>query len=152
MVCEKYKEWLQEYHDGRLVKTKEPVIFVHLSSCQECRDFYRTLSMISEFVSEEINGFPRELDENILRSLIHEKPAYNRGFFRISFPAYISYALLILVAVISLFYFSSSAHYQNELRRVSSEMREQNKKMEYILNSMPEVTVTARYAKDIIVQ
>ncbi|MCX6150673.1 MAG: hypothetical protein NTX22_09135 [Ignavibacteriales bacterium] len=141
MDCEKYQLLIQEFHDGELEKGKEPLIFTHLSLCTECRDFMKGLNQLNLFAQEEIKEFPSSLDEKIMRAIEKKETYNNTNIFMRRTPAYVSYALGVIVILLGLYLFNSTKEYQGDLREAVSIMKEQNQQMQLIMNSLPEVEV-----------
>jgi predicted anti-sigma-YlaC factor YlaD len=152
MNCEKYQMLIQEFHDGELEKGKEPLIFTHLSQCSDCRDFMKGLNQLNLFAQEDIKEFPAQLDEKIMRAIEKKEINYNKNLFTKKIPAYISYALGIIIILIGLYLFNSINTYQKELHETVLSMKEQNQQLQLIMNSLPEVQVRSKMPNEIIIQ
>jgi hypothetical protein len=152
MDCEKYQMLIQEFNDGELEKGKEPLIFTHLSQCTECRDFMKGLNQLNVFAKEEIKEFPEKLDEKIMRSIEKKEIIYNKNIFTKRIPAYISYALGIIIILIGYYFINSTYQYRQELHDAVVLMKEQNQQMQLIMNSMPEVYVQSKLQNEVIIQ
>jgi predicted anti-sigma-YlaC factor YlaD len=152
MDCENYQMMIQEFNDGELEKGKEPLIFTHLSQCAECRDFMKGLNQLNLIAQEEVKEFPDKLDEKIMRSVEMKELNYNKNIFTIRVPAYISYALGIIIILVGYYFMSSTYQYRQELHEAVNVMREQNQQMQLIMNSMPEVQVQSKMQNEVIIQ
>jgi predicted anti-sigma-YlaC factor YlaD len=152
MDCDKYQMLIQEFHDGELEKGKEPLIFTHLSQCSECRDFMKGLNQLNLFAQEEVKEFPARLDEKIYRSIEKTASKVNTNIFTRKIPAYISYALGIIIILIGYYLFNSINIYQKELHETALTMKEQKQQLQLIMNSLPEVQIRSKLANEVIVQ
>ena len=82
---------INQYLDGELEKSKEPLLFTHLSNDEESRDYFKELSSIKAALQDSVEDFPDYLEERILYSL--EKPTENNfsSFFNKNLFSVISY-------------------------------------------------------------
>jgi predicted anti-sigma-YlaC factor YlaD len=152
MDCEKYQMLIQEFHDGELEKGKEPLIFTHLSQCSECRDFMKGLNQLNLFAQEEVKEFPERLDEKIYRSIERADSKVNTNIFMKKIPAYISYALGVIIILIGYYLFNSINIYQKELHETALTMKEQRQQLQLIMNSLPEVQIKSKMPNEVIIQ
>lgn len=155
MNCEQYKDLIQEFHDGELPRQSEALLFMHLSSCEECREFLKLLNLSSVSLKEETLSYPSHMDERILRGLASAKKV---NIFTKSIPAYITYAITLMLIAVLIFSFNSSSHQKSEIRQVinvlneqNSIVREQNKQLQMLMNGLPEASITSELENKIII-
>lgn len=156
MNCDQYKHLIQEFHDGELKRESESFLFVHLSSCEECREFLKLLNLTSVTIEQEKTYYPVSLDERILRRAASEN--HKTNIFSKRLPAYITYAVTLLLITVSVFAFSSSSQQKNEMRQVINALNEQNavvkeqsRQLLMLMNGLPELKVTSQLENEIII-
>jgi predicted anti-sigma-YlaC factor YlaD len=152
MNCENYQMLIQEFNDGELEKGNEPLIFTHLSQCSDCRDFMKGLNQLNLFAQEEVKEFPSILDEKVFRAIEKRELKLRTNIFTRRMPAYISYALGMIIILISYYFFNSTIEYRRELHEAVNLMKEQNQQMQLIMNSFPEVQVSSKLPNEVIIQ
>lgn len=156
MDCDKYKELIQEFHDGELPRQSEAFLFTHLSSCEECREFLKLLNQSSMAIKQETSSYPFFLDERILRSAASYKP--KSYFLTGRVPAYVVYALTFVLIGFLLITYNSVYRQKDELRGMldvlnqqNSIVKEQNKQLQMLMNELPETQVTSELESKIII-
>lgn len=149
MSCDKNKEMIGAYYDGELEKGSEAYVFTHLAECVECREYFKSLSIISSSVQKE--AFPLELEERIFGA-IGKKTQNNKSrlFKRIFVP--VTYAVTILLIVLSVFLFNRITDYKDQIELVSRQVRAQNQTIELLFNSLPAAQVDAKINNPVIVK
>lgn len=152
MNCEKYQMLIQSFLDGELEKEKEGIIFTHLSQCQDCREFMKGINLLNSTAQAEIKEFPLSLDENIMRAIEKRETHKHSNIFTFRMPAYVSYALGIIIILLGIYLFDTTREYRFEMREAVSTMKEQNQQIQQIMNSLPEVEVKTEMPNAIIVQ
>ena len=67
MNCISIQESLSEWMDGELPSSVDAAIFAHLSTCEDCRSFFKNLHLLShEFSAASPQQVPASLDRRIL--------------------------------------------------------------------------------------
>jgi predicted anti-sigma-YlaC factor YlaD len=152
MDCEKYKKLIQEFHDGELEKSKEAFIFTHLSECEECRGFLKSLNLLSANVQEEISEIPFALEERIFYSIRQNSMKRTSSFFRKRIPAYVVYALGVLLILFTGYLISSTNEYKTELHNAIETVQQKDKELQLIMNSFDEVEIKSKLKNEIIIK
>ena len=149
MSCDKNKEMIGEYYDGELEKGSEAYVFTHLAECAECREYFKSLSIISSAVQKE--EFPSGLEERIFGA-INNKSQNKRSHFlkRIFVP--VSYAVTILLIVLSVLLLNRITDYKDQIELVSRQVQAQNQTIELLFNSLPAAQVDAKIENPVIVK
>lgn len=157
MICEDYKIMIQDFTDRELEKGKEIILFTHLSSCEECRDYMKNLNLLSSFSLQDKAMYPLELDSRILREV--EKRTSQRKA-KIGYSSFIPgfnassavlYALTVLLIVTGIFIFSRLNQNERKLQEAMKQIDYQKQNIEAIINSMPEVEVKPVETNQIII-
>ena len=152
MDCEKYKYLIQEFHDGELDKGKEAFIFTHLSTCSECRDFFSSLNTLSLAASEENTEFPSLLETRIFYSIDQKNTGNNILWVNKKVPAYVLYLLSVVIIAMGFYLFKSTTEYRNELHEAVQIVKQKDKEMQLIMNSLDEIKVESRFDNEIIIK
>ncbi len=152
MNCENYQILIQSFLDGELEKEKEGIVFTHLSQCQDCREFMKGINLLNSAAQTEIKEYPLSLDERIMRTIEKRETHKHNNIFTFRMPAYVSYALGIIIILLGLYLFDTTKEYRSEMREAVNTMKEQNQQIQQIMNSLPEVGVEARQPNLITIQ
>ena len=150
MNCDKNKELIQLYSDGELEKSKEPYIFTHLSECDECRLFFRTLNTISANIQQE--EFPHELETRIFDSISAKEARKENRLFKKVFVRAVSYAVALFLLAASIFLYQQANDYRNEVTNMNRQIQSQAQTIELLYNTLPPNVVHANYEHEIIVR
>ena len=152
MDDEKTLEMVNKYFDGELQKGEEMFLFTRLSSSDEGRKYFKQLNGIRSAVDDSIEEFPEELEEDILRS-ISKASAKKSGFFTThTIVTSISYAVALILIIISGYLLSEVKGYQDKVEKLSGRMIKQSQTIEMLYNSLPEIQVKASSNNEIIVK
>ena len=152
MDDEKILEMVNKYFDGELQKGEEMLLFTRLSSSDEGRKYFKQLNRIRSAVDDSIEEFPEELEEDILRS-ISKASAKKSGFFTThTIVTSISYAVALILIIISGYLLSEVKGYQEKVEKLSGRMIKQSQTIEMLYNSLPEIQVKASSNNEIIVK
>ncbi len=150
MNCDKNKELIQLYIDGELEKEKEAYVFTHLSGCEECRSFFRTLAAITANIHKE--EFPNELETRIFNSINAKETKRENKFFRKVFIRTISYAAALFLLAASLFLYQQANDYKNEVINMNRQIQSQTQMIDLLYNTMPPTVVRAKFDHEIIIK
>lgn len=150
MNCVKYEEKIQQFYDGELIKTEEPLVFTHLSECPECREFFKTLNTLSQSIQMEVNSYIPNLDEKIFNKIRHSDTIEKSWFLFKRYPAAVLYVLVIVVIFLMLFIIDSEREYKHEMRLALRQIKYQNEKIDLLMNTMPEVHVNSKFGSQVI--
>ena len=142
------------YFDSELEKSKEPVMFIQLSQDFEAREYFKKMNALKAGISDTIQDFPSSLDAKILRTIgsLNEKRTslfWNKKVF-----AAISFAATVILLALTLFFYSKSEEYKVQFIDLTREVKQQNDKLELLMNALPQVEVKGGYVqtKQIVVR
>ena len=143
---------INQYLDGELEKSKEPVLFTHLSNDEESRDYFKELSSIKAALQDSVEDFPDYLEERILYSL--EKPTENNfsSFFNKNLFSVISYSFAVILIFVSIFFYTQTISYKEKYETKIEQVNQQNKMMQLLYNSLPAAEVKTTPENQIIVR
>ena len=82
---------INQYFDGEMDKSKEPLLFTELSQDAEAREHFKELNLIKSSVQDTFEEFPFELERRILYSLNETEVKEKRFFTPDKFFATVSY-------------------------------------------------------------
>lgn len=156
MKCEEIQEMISQFNDGSLETEKEAFIFTHMSGCPECRTFLKSINRLSFSAQTEEFDFPADLDEKIIRRTEKgrtekRKEKKHANIFTMKYPAYVSFSFGAVVILLLFLLFKSTLEYRQELHDAMENMQQQNKQIQMILNSYPEIQVRPKQANEITV-
>ncbi len=150
MSCDKNKEMIQAYHDNELEKGKEAYLFTHLSGCEDCRNYFKSLNLISANIPKE--EFPVELENRIFKAIGSKEAGKENKFFRRVFVRAVSYAVVLFLAAASLFLYSQTKDYKRIVEDMSQQIHTQAQTIDLLYNTLPPTVVNAKYEHEIIVR
>jgi heme exporter protein D len=151
MKCEEIQEMISQFNDGSLDIENEAFIFTHMSGCPECRAFLKSVNRLSFSAQTEDFYFPAELDEKIISRTEKRKEKKHINIFTVKYPAYVSFSFGAVVILLLFLLFKSTLEYKQELHEAMENMQQQNKQIQMILNSYPEIQVHPKQANEIMV-
>lgn len=145
---------IELYFDGELEKGKEPILFTSLAQDIEGREYFKKLNALKSSIADTMEEFPGKLDEKILRAVgqLNERQAItfiNRKVFNA-----VTYAFTAILLILTIFFYSRSEDYKTQFADLTREVKQQNEKLELLMNALPTVEVTGAYlrTKQIIVK
>jgi len=151
MKCEEIQEMISQFNDGSLETEIEAFIFTHMSVCPECRTFLKSINTLSFIAKTEDFCFSTELDERIISRTDKREKKKQTNILTMKYPAYVSFSFGAVVIILLFLLFKSTIEYRQELHEAMGNMKEQNKQIEMILNSYPEIQVRPKQANYIVV-
>jgi len=142
------------YFDGELEKAKEPILFMMLSQESEGREYFKKLHALQTGMTTSMNEFPRGLDEKILRSIGKQNERNAITFINRKIFNAVTYSFTAILLILTIFFYSRSEEYKTEFADLTREVKQQNEKLELLMNALPAVEVTGAYlrTKQIIVK
>lgn len=141
MRCEDYQEIIHDFLAHELKREDQTQLFSHLGECETCRDYFSTAVVINNSIDDDKKLFPVSLDEEIYSKLPQEKAFTFTNFFTVKIPAYLAYALVAIVILLSFTLLNEVNKYRTELQQTSAQLKEQSKTIELLYNSFPPVEV-----------
>lgn len=152
MSSNKITELINLYFDGELDKGREAFLFTELSQSVEGREYFKQLSRIKTSIDESLEDFPEELDERILRSVSRTSENKFSFFTGQRLFASVSYAVALILIVLSGYLFMKVSTYQEKVDNLSQQMNFQSKTIQMLFNSLPGVEVIGTLDNKIIVR
>lgn len=150
MRCDKIKEMIQIYSDGLLEKVKEANLFIHLSECEECRQFFRTLNAMSANIQKQ--EFSHELETRIFDSISSKELRKENRLFRNVFVRAVSYAVVLFLLAASIFLYQQTSYYKTEVTNMNRQIQSQAQTIELLYNTLPPTMVHANYEHEVIIR
>ena len=150
MNCDKNKELIQLYIDGELEKEKEAYVFTHLSGCDECRLYFRTLNAIAANIHKE--EFPNELEIRIFNSISERETKREDKFFRKVFIRAVSYAVVLFLLAASIFLYRQANDYKSIVEDMTQQIHSQAQTIDLLYNTLPPTVVQAKFDHEIIIR
>ena len=135
------------YFDGELEKGKEPMLFSLLSQNENERNYFKQMHLLKSNTQFTIEEFPAELDEKILRTV--SKTGSERVFKYIDKRIFdiTVYAASVVLMILSIFFYSRSEGYKVQFFDLAREVKEQNQKINMLINALPQIDVQGSYVK-----
>src|ERR1039458_7804947 len=150
MTNDEIKNMVENYFDGELDKSKEPILFTALSADIEAREYFKKLHALRSIVAESIKPFPVHLEENILTSI---KTPEHRFYKNINFRSKISHILSIAAAAILFIVCSLLFLDVKDYKSKIATIKEQQETIDVIRNSSyPAVVISPENKNEIIVR
>lgn len=153
MTTDQINMMIDQYFDGELEKSKEPILFTHLSLNDESRDYFKALNKIRNTIAETVEDFPLELEERILYSAANtEKRWFNLNLTN-NIPLLFSYAAAIVLLLVSIFLYTESVNYRAAIETKTQQINQQNELIELFYNSLlPGVDVEGKIVNKVIIK
>lgn len=152
MRTEDYKYMINSYFDGELDREKEAVLFTYLSQDEECREYFKSMNLLRTAVDKTNEEFPEQLEERILYSLQNNNENKFSFLFTNNLFAAASYAVAVILIILSVFFYSESNVYKSKLENTIQHINRQEQLLQLIMNSMPApVVVEANQYEEVIV-
>jgi hypothetical protein len=146
------EEMINKYFDEELTKNQEIMLFSILSQDGEAIDYFKKMNLLRNTAEKTKEEFPAALDEKILLSLSKKgnKKALIGGQRMLLFG---SYALAVILLIISAFLFNSLNNYRQEVDNAVNEVKAKTQMIDFILNNtLPAAEVRAVNANEIIIK
>lgn len=150
MNCREINMLISEYLDNELPKEKEGFLFTHLSACSECRVELKKQMQIQNQVKINQKEVSSRFEERIFNSIRNDKPKHSPQIFVKPLPAYVSYALGLVLLVLALFSYLQINQltrdlniFANKYEQTIQQMNYQASQMNLMMNSMPAVQITS---------
>lgn len=157
MNCDDIKLMISEYIDNELTKEKEAFLFTHLSSCLDCREEFKVQNQIQNEVKKNQKEVSERFERRVFDSIQKKEQHLIKRWITKPTPAYINYALGIVVILITLFSFLQVSSLRKDLNNYqemySSSIKqtgEQAEMIKILLKSLPPIRITPRDSGNII--
>jgi len=140
---------IDEYLDGALEKSKEPGLFISLSNNENARNYFKQRHLLKSVAGEMEEEFPEELEKRILsRTILNGK----NKFFTQRMKLVISYAAIIVLFCVSLFFYSQVNAYKEDINQVHLDIQKQNRTIQILLNSLPTTEINGKSSNLVIIK
>ncbi|MBN1300631.1 MAG: hypothetical protein JW995_05400 [Melioribacteraceae bacterium] len=148
MSTEEINKMTDSYFDGELDKSKEPVLFTHLSLDNESREYFKSLNKIKNTITETIQEFPAELEERILYSAADTEKKWFHFNISNNLPSILSYAAALILLITSIFLYSQTVDYKDAIETYKQtiniktrQVNKQNQLIDVLFNTLPPAEV-----------
>lgn len=103
MDCNRFNDLISLYIDNELSKEEEKIFLNHLDNCNNCKEKYEQMKMISDYLkdSEEVE-LPPGYNLKLREKLSKEKSYNNKNKYRWKYISTIAATFLILITSVSL--------------------------------------------------
>lgn len=146
MKNEEIKKLIDEYFDGELNKEKEIFLFSSLAQDEEGRKYFKKLNVLRNFIIEDHEGVPFELEERIFHSMEEIKNNNERIFTARNIFMFGSYALAVILIIVSIFLFNEVNNYKKEVDEALKIVKAKSETVDLLLNNtLPAAEVRAKY-------
>ena len=140
---------IDEYLDGELEKSKEQSLFISLSANEQARNYFRQIWLLKSVASEMEEDFPEKVEKKILsRTILNGK----NKFFTQRTKLVISYAAIIVLFCISLFFYSQIRTYKEDINQVHLDIQKQTRTIQILLNSLPTAEINGKFSNAVIIK
>jgi len=150
MSNEEIKTLINRYFDNELNKSEEVFLFSQLSKNNDARNYFKNLNIIKEGIHSTLVGVPNDLEERVLNSIVTIKEEPKR--FQFNIPTVIGYAFSIVLLIVSIFMYSQSIEYKEDIEMSIQQINQQNRMIEMLFHSLPETEVRTTFANDIVIK
>ncbi len=152
MSTEKIKSTINMYFDNELSKQDEIILFTQLSQNEEAREYFKQQNILKTSLQASAAEFPEELEKRILNSIGEKENRRNSpNFIKRYLPAAISSGLALLLLLISLFFYSKTLNYKEQLNATIWQVNKQQQMIQLLFNSLPTTEVKGYLKNQVIV-
>ncbi len=135
------------YFDNELEKGKEAILFTQLGTNEEAREYFKKMNKLNAAVTVTMDEFPQRLEEKIFACISKQSAKQESGFLTQKFSTAIAYSFSIVLLALSIFFFSKSEEYKVQFVDLTREVKEQNLKINMLINALPQVDVQGQYVQ-----
>ena len=153
MSTDDIKKLINEYFDDEMKKEEEVFLFTTLSQDEEAREYFKKMNLLKTSLDEVKEDFPLELEERIYYSL-DDKVQKEKSFFNFrNIFAMASYALAVILLVISIVLFFRVEEYKKDMDNAVNVISAKSETIELLLqNTLPAAEVKAKFPNEIIIR
>jgi hypothetical protein len=135
------------YFDGELEKGKEPIMFTSLALDKDAREHFKNMNLFKTSIVQTMDEYPVVLDEKILRSIGNIHDRHTTAFINKKVFSVITYSAIIILLVLTVFFYRRTEEYKVQFYDLTREVKNQNDRIELLMNTLPEVEVTGGYLR-----
>lgn len=147
-----FEKLINDYFDGELEKSKEPILFSMLSNDEDARNYFKQMNSLKTNIPFTMEEIPYDLEKKILYTVAERNTKSVFNFSRTNIFAFASYAATIILLVLTIFLFIQTQDYKNTIQKVSGQIENQKEEIQLLINSLPAAEVTTKYDNPIIVK
>jgi hypothetical protein len=152
MKQEEIEQMIFEYLDNELSKEKEEQLFKELYQNDFARQFFRNAALIRTATEAGKSEFPAELDEKIIAKISSGEKTKSETKGLSPVHKLIIYGMTAAMILWGLFTYSLLSKSHTEISKLEQIARYQNKTIQMIMNSMPDVQIRGKLNNEIIIQ
>jgi len=143
MSCNEYQMFIHQFLENDLEIQFRENLFDHLSSCETCKNYFSTVVSVQTTLREDGQEFPVSLNQQIFSSFpkVNEKGTHFSNFFTLKMPAYLTYAVMIIIVAVGMLFFNQLNKYKEELHETALQLKEQKQTIEMLYHAMPTIEV-----------
>lgn len=140
------------YFDGELEKGKETFLFTLLAQNEEARNYFKQMNALKTNIPFTMEDMPDNLEKKILYTIAEKnsKPVFS--FHRTNIFSFASYAVTVVLLVLTILLFNQSKDYRNTIEAVSKQIENQKDEIQLLINSLPAAEVTTKYENPIVIK
>lgn len=135
------------YFDNELEKGKEALLFTSLGGNEEAREYFKKMNSMNASVAATMQEFPQALEEKILGGISKHYHNTEGSFTSQKVFTAIAYSFSIVLLALSIFFYSKSEEYKVQFVDLTREVKEQNQKINMLINALPQVDVQGQYVQ-----
>lgn len=145
MQTEELINMIDLYFDNELEKGKEPTLFTALAVNEEAREYFKNVNTFKTNIPFTLEEFPPDLEKNILYTVANTKMKNNFSLPKSRIFYFASYAMTVILMVLSLILFLQTNIYKNNIETVNEKINQQSEVILLLMNSLPAVEVSYIY-------
>jgi len=135
------------YFDNELEKGKEALLFTSIGNNEEAREYFKKMNSLNAAAAGTMQEFPQALEEKILGGISKYNHNTERSFTSQKVFTAIAYSFSIVLLALSIFFYSKSEEYKVQFVDLTREVKEQNQKINMLINALPQVDVQGQYVQ-----
>ena len=153
MSTDEIKKLINEYFDDEIKKEEEVFLFTTLSQDEAAREYFKKMNLLKTSLDEVKEEFPLELEERIYYSLEDKVQKENNFFNYRNLFAMASYAIAVILLVISTVLFFKVEEYKKDMDNAVNVISAKSETIELLLqNTLPTTEVKAKFPNEIIIK
>jgi len=151
MEHKKTIEMINQYFDEELNKEDEAYLFSLISSDEEGREYFKSMTTIKESYRVSEKGYPQTLEEKILKgiSIKQESKSTDRYFF---IPKKVVYAFTTIIVLFTFFIYSEYSINQEKIKMHAEQVKQKTEMINLLMNSLPQAEVRGEEVKKVKVR
>lgn len=152
MLSEKTIEFINRYFDNETSKEEDMYLFNRLSSNEEGREYFKSMTLLREITKQSEVEVPQDLEERILNSIVSKRNKVEKISIFSNFTSAITFALTIILIALSMFFYSKLDNYKNQLERTMYQVKHQNQTIQLLYNTLQPTEVRSKLSNEIIIK